>query len=357
MSAHIQLHLGGRQKHVGLSLVEVLVGIVVGMLVIIIVMQMLKVAEGQRRTATGGGDAQTSGAIALTLLQQDLQQVGNGFMDQNVLGCNLTLDNGLTVNNLGQATINHPSIPAGDSGSETLLVVYGDPSGVHLGNRIKNHPTPAEYLPEAPQAFRLNEWVVAAPEVRVNPCALFMTRVTTSPATPTSVVGVQAGIVNAQRGFLFNLGLNPIVRAYAVRSGQLTACDFRTANCTSNAPANWPPVAEGIVALRALYLRDTSIPADGVPDTTNTTTPVDADGWRRIRGIRMVLVARSGQLEKEEVTDVAGGAPAPTWSAAASAPISIPGSDWKRFRYRSFEAAIPFANVPVELPDGDWPPV
>jgi len=345
-----------RSRPHGLSLIEILVGIVIGMLAIIIAMQVLRVAEGQRRTTSGGADAQTTGAIALTLLQQDIQQAGNGFMDQNILGCNVQLDNGQTITNFGHITINHPMIPAGDAGSETLLVAYGEPSGIHLGNRIVGHPQPNQYATETTQGFRLNEWVIAAPETRPVNCALFFTRVTNNPDSSTVPVNVQAGIANANLGFLFNLGMNPVVRAYAIREGQLKSCDFRASDCSTVSTETWPAVGEGIVAMRALYAKDTSTPPDGVPDLVDQTMPTTADEWRAVRGIRVALVARSGQLEKEDVTDVSGGAAAPTWSAAASAPISIPGSDWKRFRYRSFEATIHLPNVPVSLANGIWPP-
>jgi len=345
-----------RRTSAGLSMIEILVGIVVGMLAIVIVMQVLKVSEGARRTTTGGADAQTTGAIALSLLQQDIQQAGNGFMDQNTLGCNVTIDNGRVINNIGHVTINHPNIPAGDAGSETLLIVFGDPSGMHLGNRITGQPTANQYAVEAPQGFRLGEQVIAAPEFRTDPCNLAMASVTNSPATSATPVGVSAGLASASRGFLFNMGMNPVVRAYAVRAGQLTTCSFRTHDCTSTSAAAWQPMAESIVAMRALYERDTSAPPDDVPDVMDATTPTTAQGWRDVRGIRLVVVARSGQLEKEDVTDVAGGEAAPTWSAAASAAISVPGSNWKRFRYRTFEATVALPNVPAYLPNGFWPP-
>ncbi|MCX7179106.1 MAG: prepilin-type N-terminal cleavage/methylation domain-containing protein, partial [Proteobacteria bacterium] len=55
----------------GFSLVEIMVGMVIGMLGIIVMMQIFALAEGQKRSTTGGGDAQNTGAIALYGLQRD----------------------------------------------------------------------------------------------------------------------------------------------------------------------------------------------------------------------------------------------------------------------------------------------
>ena len=49
----------------GFSLVEVMVAMVIGLLGIIVMMQMFSVFEGQKRTTTGGDDANSSGAVSL----------------------------------------------------------------------------------------------------------------------------------------------------------------------------------------------------------------------------------------------------------------------------------------------------
>jgi len=62
----------------GFSLVELMVGMVIGMIAIIVVMQVFSLSEGSKRTTTGGDDAQMSGAVALTMLQRDIRQAGYG---------------------------------------------------------------------------------------------------------------------------------------------------------------------------------------------------------------------------------------------------------------------------------------
>lgn len=67
------------RREQGFTLVEIMVAMVIGMMGIIIMMQMLSLFEGQKRTTTGGNDAQNAGAIAMYSLQQNLQQAGYCF--------------------------------------------------------------------------------------------------------------------------------------------------------------------------------------------------------------------------------------------------------------------------------------
>ena len=63
----------------GMSLIEILVGIVIGMLGILVIFSVLAVAEGRKRTTTAGTDAQMAGAVALFSLERDVKQAGYGF--------------------------------------------------------------------------------------------------------------------------------------------------------------------------------------------------------------------------------------------------------------------------------------
>ncbi|MDR7269015.1 type IV pilus assembly protein PilW [Pelomonas saccharophila] len=325
----------------GFSLVELMVGIVVAMAAVVVVMQVFKVSEGQRRNTSGGDDAQTTGAIAVSLLQRDLRQAGQGFSNEQMLDCQLNLTSTRSIANLAPVIINPPGIPDGEDNTDVLLIGYGSGWGAPEGGLINSQPGAATYAVTAPQAYQLGDRVVAAPQSRASPCVLTLTSLAAAP-TSTSVTVTQ-GMANASNGTLFNLGRAPRFVAYAVRSGQLTACDFMTQDCTSADPANWTDVAEGIVSLRAEYAQDTSTPRDAVADsysqTVSTATPTYC-GWSRIVGLRLVLVARSRQAEKEDVT-----ASAPTWAGAAS--VSLTDPDWRRYRYRTFETTVPLRNTPA----------
>lgn len=78
-----------RRRDRGMSLIEILVGVVIGMIGIVVIFQVLAVSEGRKRTTVQGSDAQSAGAIALYSLQRDVQLGGYGFggAETGQLGC------------------------------------------------------------------------------------------------------------------------------------------------------------------------------------------------------------------------------------------------------------------------------
>lgn len=120
-----------RRRHAGFSLVELMIGLLLGMLAIIVIMQVFSVSEGYKRATTGGDDAQNNGAIALYELQRNVRQSGLGTGAFPIIGCNVQLRAGVTLNALSPLTINHASIPAAarDADTDTLLVVTGNGNG------------------------------------------------------------------------------------------------------------------------------------------------------------------------------------------------------------------------------------
>jgi type IV pilus assembly protein PilW len=118
----------------------------------------------------------------------------------------------------------------------------------------------------------------------------------------------------------------------------------------------------GIVLLKALYGRDTN--GDGTVDVYDTTTPTNNLEWRNVLSLRMVVVARSGQRERDVVTTAD-----PKWSAGSGAAVTYeayPGatttcaanavtcelplpisqlSDWQHYRYRVFDTAVQVRNL------------
>ena len=75
----------------GVTLIELMVGLVVGLLAVLVISQVMLTSEGQKRTATGGADAQISGALALYTLQRDLEQAGYGIASNpSIFGCPLS---------------------------------------------------------------------------------------------------------------------------------------------------------------------------------------------------------------------------------------------------------------------------
>ncbi len=335
----------------GFSLVELMVGLLIGMVAIIVMMQVFSVSEGYKRTTTGGDDAQNNGAIALYGMQRDIRQSGLGISALQTIGCDVLLRAGVTLNAMSPATVNHGSIPtaARDGGTDTVLVVYGNGNGAAEGETVEAQPSQTTYTvasaassASAPGSFAVGDKVIVEAAIRPSPCSLTVEPVTSVAGTN---VTVGTGVAGMSGGALFNLGQSLKVLAYAVKNGNLTVCDYIANDCSAagnvgNA-AVWVPIASNIVSLRAEYGRDTTAPnMDGTVDVFDQTTPTSACLWSRTSAVRLSLVARSAQYDKGVVTAVA-----PAW-ASSNASIDLSGStDWQHYRYKLFQTVVPLRNM------------
>jgi len=342
----------------GFSLVELMVGLAIGMLAVVIMMQVFSVSEGYKRTTTGGDDAQNNGAIALYGLQRDLRMAGQGsnsFLDNantpsaySLIGCNLTLRAGVVINALGPVTINPPTstVAAGDPNTDTLLIFYGDGDDGPEGDRIESQSatnvyTLAGFLSTGgTPSVAVGDRVVAHPSPRPSPCALTMEAVS---ALAGSNVTVPTGVAGMTGGALFNLGPTPRFVAYRIKDRNLQMCDYMVNNCSSDAASNWAVVASNVVNLRAQYGEDAAAAGSmsGTVGVFNQSTPSSMCDWVRMRAVRLALVARSAQLEKDAVT-----AAAPPWAGSAGAAIDLSDDgSWQNYRYKVFETVVPLRNM------------
>jgi len=347
---------GGHNTHCqhekGYSLIEVMIGLVIGMIGVVVILQTLIFSERQKSVTSGAGNSQTDGALAIYSLQRDARQSGHGFNALNALGCSLTLPTGHTLSQLGSVIINPPvsDVPAGDNNTDVILIAYGNGNGPTEGDLIRavnginiNINSVANYA--------VGDNVFASPPVGASTCSPTLTTVSASAAPSVQLDNAGDAM---EGGSLFNLGATPRILAYAIRNGQLTQCDFMASDCSTacesgnpNCSANWVTVASNIVSLRAQYGRDTSVPQDGGIDAWDQTypdqsTPFDrACQWTRIPVIRLAVVARSPDRD----TGAVSGAVAPSWDGQADSPITL-STGWQNFRHRTFQTVIPLRNMP-----------
>ena len=331
-----------RRSGTGFSLVEIMVGLTIGMLGLAIMAQVFALAEGQKRTTTGGADAQTNGAIALYALQHDIRLAGHGGTDLKLFECSVLLRAGVTLSAMAPVVINSASIPAGDANTDTLLVVYGNTNGSPQGDGVTSQPSTAIFAVQTPTSFAVNDRVIATLQNRPTPCALTLDQVA-NVASPN--VTVATGAAGMSNGTLFNLGQTPKILAYAVRGGNLTQCDYMVNDCSNAAStgneAIWVPTDSNIVSMKAQYGRDTSVPMDAIVDVYDQTTPASACGWAMVSAVRLALVARNALYEKTAVT-----ATAPTWVGTATDPVVLTANaDWQNYRYKVLQTVAPIRNV------------
>jgi len=71
----------------GFSLVELMVGLTIGFIVMVVIVQTVSVFEGHKRTTTAAADAQENGLLAMMSLEEAIRKAGSGFNDPKIFSC------------------------------------------------------------------------------------------------------------------------------------------------------------------------------------------------------------------------------------------------------------------------------
>lgn len=369
MQNNMQIPQAFRQN--GFTLVEVMVGLIIGLLVTLVVVNVFSVFEGQKRTTTGNSDAQTNGAIALFNIQRDAQIAGfalpvytTEFTPFNCpINTTINHDNNATTPEIGLSPVVITN-NAGPNGSDSIAIRYGDSMKGGVSVDMLAGTATNNVQVDTNIGCTFNDAVLVLNQT-TTPLTCSMTRVAPSPGGVTAAGVTPARIVlNATTNVapgntLACLGVWNEVR-YAVAANQLT----RTGDIAAGVPsATAVPMVPDIVDMQAQY---------GISATANNNQVVqwvDATGiWadtattpslanrNRIKAIRVAVVARNGLLETDNVTEACSSLTAaqPTglcaWdgaeagSAAPAINLSADG-DWRRYRYRVYESVIPIRNI------------
>jgi type IV pilus assembly protein PilW len=351
----------------GLTLVELMVGMVVGLIGMIVVFQTFAVAEGYKRTTTSGANAQQNGSIALFYLERDLRMAGYGINEPSLLGCKvLAYDAGPPVREFSFSMV---PVIIGDGAADapdTLTILAGSssllPEPVAL---IQTMVAPtSQFRTSTRFGFLPGDLVIAAEAGK--DCSL--AQVTALPTgagqsdlivhdsgsytdpdggaavahynKPTGLgVTYSAFDYTAQSGgLLFDIGSNPELSVYAVANSRLVQTPLLQGTAAT-------ALAENIVQLQAQYGKDLA-GDDGIVDRWEATMPASptAADWGRVLAVRLAIVARSGLREKPSAatgaceTTVA----APTWAGGT---LDLSADDnWQCYRYRVFETTVALRN-------------
>src|SRR5690606_30156878 len=78
---------GMRARQLGMSLVEVMVAVLIGMIGVLIITHVYITSDNFNRSTLGEGGAQTNGLIALYTIERDLRMGGYGIANTDALGC------------------------------------------------------------------------------------------------------------------------------------------------------------------------------------------------------------------------------------------------------------------------------
>jgi type IV pilus assembly protein PilW len=368
-----------RSRSRGLSLVEILVASAIGIIASLAIFQVFAVFEGQKRTTTSGGEAQTSGTLALFTVEREVRQSGFGMNSVDFLGCAVQGwdqqgggGGGAAIAPwafapivIAQGTGGTPGVPgttptiAGTP--DTVTIAYGTgetlPAPVQIS--VGSLGTTDDFVKVIDTyGFRPGERVVIAESGR--PCT--MAQVSAVPPDPlvggdTQKINLQAaayidpvtsslvptrynnpaglGTQYTTNGKVYNLGASTSIKVYSIQNAQLIV------QATGAAET---PIYDNIAQLQAEYGKDTN--ADGIIDLFEETPPTNAAQWATVLAVRIALVARSSLYEKEEVSP----ATIPLWDTSGDAPTTA-GMVWnltadeRHYRYKVFQTVVPLRNM------------
>lgn len=378
----ISMNMNKALKQQGFSLVEIMVGMVIGLLAMLVIVNIFSVYEQQKRTTTGSSDAQTNGAIALFNVQRDVQSAGYGLPVFNSVyspfNCpiNTAIDHD---NNVGTPTIGLSPIVITDgngaNGSDTISIRSGDSmrGGIAMTMQAGTAANVAVVntnigCSAGDVALVVNQPIYNNPKI-LN-CS--MTRIAAVSAVGVSPVTITLGAATnvALGNDVACLGVWNEVQYSVNNKNQLTRSGAVTAGVPSVAPVAMVP---DIVNMQAQY------GISAVPISNQVVQWVDATGpWAApditavacdaatanrncIKAIRIAVVARNGVLENTNVTTACSSLSGvnPTglcaWAGiqavapviASPAPTIDLSADvnWQRYRYRVYESVIPVRNI------------
>lgn len=365
----------------GISLVELMVGVTIGLITALLMLQFALFYDAQKKGNTGGADAQSSGAIAMYSIETDIRLGGYGLASLDTFYC--TLQSSRTFNGRrfvpvmivpdgtsASATTNPLGIPPGDSGSDIVAVMYGNtvstPEGVPLSGVSG---TTGYSFGKNVTGFTVGDFALVA-QAGQN-CTLGQIATVASPSITLDHASTGT-TYSANNGLVYNIGSAGLtMRVYAIRSGNLTVCDFWSSNCADASlvgdAAVWVPIASNIVGLRAQYGWDTTATPDmrvdaycrsrltvaapncPVPDA-GATAPNTACDWSRIATLRLALVSRSAEIARDGVN--VSDATITLWPTVVANLSNVPLTTGpvftvpsQRYRYKVLETIVPLRNV------------
>ena len=371
-----------RRENAGYSLIELMVGIVIGAVALVAIAQTVVVFDKHTQATSSGADAQMAGTLAMFNLERDIKQAGLGFgtAAAPTMGCDLQ-----GIDTSAARPFNFPLSPVviepGAGGApDTIHVLYGNPSYFVTAERFEAASSPSAKRLTRRGGFRPRDLAVVAGNATAAPASADCRLIEITANTPVNneishATGAYATAYAAASavakfnpttgtgstfltggGEVYNLGPEPQRNTWSVQGGRVL--ERRT----------WIDrderleVAENVVNLKAQYGIDSD--ADGRVDTWTNAAPTD---WTQVLAIRLAVLVRSRQFERNG--DPAASAAAmvtasvPTWSGAASSPFAMTDvtggtsdsysgnqnqaepANWRFYRYRVYERVIPLRNT------------
>lgn len=346
----------------GFSLVEIMVGLVIGLIAVLVIQRAFATFEAQKRSTSTGAEAQQNALVSLYTVERDIRQAGYGI-PLNLLNCPTNIWNPLTSSPFPFSLV-PATITANLNGTHSINIIYSTASTVSGSTNI------VRPMPVSSNVFKIANPFVYVPGNFVmvyepgKSCAILQV----SSINPTNCQGSACNLLtNSTPQFPYNPsgGNNALIFPPGGYSTGATITNLGTfANVTysidgatnrlihtDNITGTRNEIADNIADLRAQYgydLNNNNIiePAEYLEPAGLPVPPV----WDRVLSVRIAVMARSNLAERLDAT--AGFtctttmiAPSTPWLAAFAMRNDPSGTPWQCYRYRIYETIVPLRNI------------
>jgi type IV pilus assembly protein PilW len=347
----------------GISLIELMIGLLLGMLIILVATGTLSLFDSQRRTSLAGNASTDSGVLAAYMLQRDVQNAGIGLMNTSQLACT-------QINMYAQGAVRADGSPiapvmvgdGGAQGSDTVTAFFaGSVLGAAPVQITRGLSTPNENLyVNNSSGFSAGDVALLADTDPSQPCTLVQISAMTPAAgnevmlsrvssvmypynSPNPTIDFATAPLYQAGAVLIKTGSAPTWRSYSVQNARLVGTDLVSGVAVQ--------VGDNVVSLQAQY---------GVTNGAGTsiTRWVSAtDEWAAptaamitsIRAIRVAIVSRSPR--REPLTDGGGNCATTTaapvlWADADAPQLDLSADpEWQCYRYQVYRSTMPLKNL------------
>lgn len=379
-----------KTKQHGFSLVEIMVGLGVGAIASVIILQVFSNYEVNRRSVSAGSDAQNSAVFTIYSLDREIQSAGNGFATSQALGCNTVFSSTMLPSPpMGASATPRPLMPIRIFANATagqpagLEVIFGD-SGMLVPMAIGlNYTNNGTINLINSVSIKANDVLVYAPNA--NP-----------PTTNCSILRVNSTIPNPLGNDVplntTSSNTTPSIGAsdWVAHIGNLTVNQYTIVNnslqlsTTLNGTTSTTLMASDVVNMQAQYGLDdgcgngastgtagddiidrwvnaaagntlcTNSASGGTRAVTDFSSPSAAD-VRTIKAVRIGLIIRSPRKENTcgiASPQMSGSTASFPWTNPASQPgtptmtASVSNiTNYSCYRYKLYQTIIPIRSV------------
>jgi type IV pilus assembly protein PilW len=334
----------------GLSLIELMVGMVVALIVGLAATSSAVVFTASQRQGIGVGGVTVNVNTALSALKNDAATAGLGFFgDSRYLCASLNLGLGATAHWDG-ATFSPVRITR-TAGLDRVDVLQASrvESGANVLLALPSTGATATLKSFLPAV--VGDAVLLSPEAAGTPCLVrTVTAVVASTDDTPQQLSFAGGGTHNDAAFATNPTFSDGGGGVTLL-GQLRWQRYRLdgTNLVLERPLDGASavLARNVIAFRAQYgvssLVPTSKTLETWEDATGTFASVDAASIARVRAVRVGVIVRSPQREKPKADGTCEASLAKPQLFGAEVEPDV--SDWQCYRYRSAVLVIPLRNL------------